>query len=100
MKRQAPIRNRETLPPPVEVPLDNGGEFEENVEAMHHRAAELLGPHGNMIYPLGANVLPNIRVFNPRFGVVWYGDLDMIIRAAAFAKLTSLLPGDTLIVSE
>jgi hypothetical protein len=75
------------------VVLDNGGEFEEEVETLQETAVKLLGPNGRMLYPVTPNTVPNCVVSSPRLGKVWYGDLDMIAQADALGKLKVLMNG-------
>jgi hypothetical protein len=75
------------------VVLDNGGEFEEDIETLCATAVKLLGPNGRMLYPVTPNTVPNCVVSSPRLGKVWYGDLDMIAQADALTKLKVLMNG-------
>lgn len=73
--------------------LNNGGEFEEDVEAIVATAQKLLGPVGRMLHPVTPNTVVNCAVSSPRLGKVWYGDLDMIAQADALNKLKVAMKG-------
>jgi len=86
-------KEQKVAPAPVVVVLYNGGEFEEDVEAIQAAAVKLLGPNGRILYPITPNTVPNCVVSSPRLGKVWYGDLDMIAQTDALTKLKVLMNG-------
>ena len=49
--------------------------YEEDIEAAVQLAISLLGKQGRMVWPTEGN-LPNVKIFNPGYGTIWYGDLD------------------------
>lgn len=75
------------------VVLNNGGEFEEDVEMLQETAVRLLGPNGRMLWPVTPNTVPNCVILTPRLGKIWYGDLDMMAQSDALAKLKIHLKG-------
>lgn len=48
--------------------------FEDDIEAAHMLAEKILGPNGNIVYPL--TNYPNVRITSNKHGILWYGDLD------------------------
>lgn len=86
-------KDNRTAPAPIVVELNNGGEFEEDIESICATAVSLLGPNGRMLYPITPNTVPNCVVSSPRLGKVWYGDLDMIAQADTLTKLKVLMNG-------
>jgi hypothetical protein len=86
-------RDTRSIQPPQVVVLNNGGEFEEDVELLQNTAVRLLGPNGRMLWPNTPNTVHNCVIFTPRLGKIWYGDLDMIAQSDALAALKVHLKG-------
>jgi hypothetical protein len=50
--------------------------YEEDIEAAVDRLVSLLGPQGNIRYSSNKfDVLTNMRVYSPKCGFLWYGDI-------------------------
>lgn len=57
----------------VELP---GGIFEEDIEEITTRSINEFGPQGRYL-PSNQLNIHAIRVYSPKFGTIWYGDLEV-----------------------
>jgi hypothetical protein len=51
--------------------------YEEDVEEVVNRLTSILGKQGRIVYPTRWNVVNNIRVYSPKYGFIWYGDIKL-----------------------
>lgn len=83
----------------IEVPsIFEGLPFEEDIEEAVAKFVEVLGPQGRYVES-GINTLYSMRIYSPKYGFLWYGDMK-ISDLGKIKKLSADLDIPVVVVSE